>query len=109
MPLIDFGGVQENVVTREEFPLSRAQKVLENETVAILGYGPQGHGQSLNLRDNNVKVIIGQRKGGKGWKDAVADGWVEGKNLFSDIEEAVRKATVVQYLLSDAGPRGGSR
>lgn len=105
MPLIDFGGVKENVVTREEFPLSRAQKVLENETVAILGYGPQGHGQSLNLRDNGVKVIVGQRKGGKGWQDAIADGWVEGKNLFSDIEEAVRRATVVQYLLSDAGQK----
>jgi ketol-acid reductoisomerase len=105
MPIINFGGVQENVVTREEFPLSKAQKALENETVAILGYGPQGHGQSLNLRDNKVQVIIGQRKGGKGWKDAVADGWVEGKNLFSDMEEAVRRATVVQYLLSDAGQK----
>jgi ketol-acid reductoisomerase len=105
MPLIDFGGVQENVVTREEFPLSRAQKVLENETVAILGYGPQGHGQSLNLRDNGIKVIVGQRKGGKGWKEAIADGWVEGKNLFSDMEEAVKGATVVQYLLSDAGQK----
>jgi ketol-acid reductoisomerase len=105
MPLINFGGVQENVVTREEFPLSKAQKVLENETVAILGYGPQGHGQSLNLRDNNIQVVIGQRKGGKGWKDAIADGWVEGKNLFPDMEEAVRRATVVQYLLSDAGQK----
>ena len=105
MPLIDFGGVKENVVTREEFPLSKAQKVLENETVAILGYGPQGHGQSLNLRDNKVQVIIGQRKGGKGWNDAIADGWVEGKNLFADMEETVRRATVVQYLLSDAGQK----
>jgi ketol-acid reductoisomerase len=105
MPLIDFGGVKEDVVTREEFPLTKAQTVLANETVAILGYGPQGHGQSLNLRDNKVQVIIGQRKGGKGWKDAVADGWVEGKNLFSDVEEAVRRATVVQYLLSDAGQK----
>jgi ketol-acid reductoisomerase len=105
MPIIDFGGVQENVVTREEFPLSKAQKVLENETVAILGYGPQGHGQSLNLRDNKIQVIIGQRKGGKGWKDAIADGWVEGKNLFSDMEEPIRRSTVVQYLLSDAGQK----
>ena len=105
MPLIDFGGVQETVVTREEFPLSKAQKVLESETVAILGYGPQGHGQSLNLRDNKVRVIVGQRKGGKGWKEAVADGWVEGKDLFSDMEDAVQRATVVQYLLSDAGQK----
>ncbi|MBI3587545.1 MAG: ketol-acid reductoisomerase [Ignavibacteriales bacterium] len=105
MALIDFGGVKEEVVTREEFPLSKAQKVLENEVVGIIGYGPQGCGQSLNLRDNNIKVIIGQRKGGKGWNDALRDGWVEGKNLFSDIGEAVRKSTVVQYLLADAGQK----
>ena len=105
MALIDFGGVKEEVVTREEYPLSKAQKTLQNEVVAILGYGPQGYGQSLNLRDNGINVIIGQRKGGKGWDDAIRDGWVEGKTLFSDIEETIRKATVVQYLLSDAGQK----
>ncbi|MBI3578276.1 MAG: ketol-acid reductoisomerase [Ignavibacteriales bacterium] len=105
MALIDFGGVKEEVVTREEFPLSKAQKVLEKEVVGIIGYGPQGYGQSLNLRDNDINVIIGQRKGGKGWNDALRDRWVEGKNLFSNIEEAVRKSTVVQYLLSDAGQK----
>ena len=105
MALIDFGGVKEEVITREEFTLSKAQKVLENEVVAIVGYGPQGYGQSLNLRDNGVKVIIGQRKGGNGWNDAVRDGWMENKNLFSDIEEAIQRATVVQYLLSDAGQK----
>lgn len=105
MALIDFGGVKEEVITREEYPLSKAQKTLQNEVVAILGYGPQGYGQSLNLRDNGINVIIGQRKGGKGWDDAIRDGWVEGKTLFSDIEETIRKATVVQYLLSDAGQK----
>lgn len=105
MALIDFGGVKEEVVTREEFPLSKAQKILEKEVVGIIGYGPQGYGQSLNLRDNDINVIIGQRRGGKGWNDALRDGWVEGKNLFADIEEAVRKSTVVQYLLSDAGQK----
>jgi ketol-acid reductoisomerase len=105
MALIDFGGVKEEVITREEYPLSKAQKVLEKEVVAILGYGPQGYGQSLNLRDNGINVIIGQRKGGKGWADAQRDGWVEGKTLFSDLEETIRKATVVQYLLSDAGQK----
>ena len=105
MALIDFGGVKEEVVTREEFPLSRAQKVLENEVVGILGYGPQGYGQSLNLRDNGIRVIVGQRKGGKGWNDAVRDGWVEGKTLFEEIAEVVRRSTVVQYLLSDAGQK----
>lgn len=105
MATMDFGGVKENVVTRDEFPLARAQEVLKNERVAVLGYGPQGHGQALNLRDNGVNVIVAQRKGGKGWKDAEGDGWQEGKNLFSDIGEAVHRATVVAYLLSDAGQK----
>ena len=105
MATIDFGGVLEEVVTREEFPLTHALEKLKNEVVAIVGYGPQGHGQSLNLRDNGVNVIVGQRKGGKGWDDAVGDGWKEGKNLFSNIEEVVERATVVQYLLSDAGQK----
>jgi ketol-acid reductoisomerase len=105
MALIDFGGVKEEVVTREEFTLARARDVLKEEVVAIIGYGPQGHGQSLNLRDNGVKVVIGQRKGGKGWQDALKDGWEEGKKLFEDIEEAVRRGTIVQNLLSDAGQK----
>ena len=105
MALIDFGGVKEEVVTREEFPLAKARNVLKDEVVAIIGYGPQGHGQSLNLRDNGVSVVIGQRKGGKGWKDALHDGWEEGKNLFEDIEIAVRRGTIVQNLLSDAGQK----
>ncbi len=102
MAKINFGGTVENVVTREEFPLKKAQEVLKNETVAILGYGVQGPGQSLNLRDNGINVIIGQRKGSKSWDKAVADGWVPGKTLF-EIEEACDKATIIQYLLSDAG------
>ncbi|HEX7571650.1 MAG TPA: ketol-acid reductoisomerase [Bacteroidota bacterium] len=105
MALIDFGGVKEEVVTREEFTLARARTVLKDEVVAIIGYGPQGHGQSLNLRDNGVSVVIGQRKGGKGWQDALKDGWEEGKNLFEDIEEATRRGTIVQNLLSDAGQK----
>ncbi|MBI4418416.1 MAG: ketol-acid reductoisomerase [Ignavibacteriales bacterium] len=105
MARIDFGGVIEDVITREEFPLTRAQQVLADETVAILGYGPQGQGQSLNLRDNGIKVIIGQRKGGKGWGDAIHDGWAEGKTLFPAIEEAIERSTIVQYLLSDAGQK----
>ncbi|MGB2869590.1 MAG: ketol-acid reductoisomerase [Bacteroidota bacterium] len=105
MAFMNFGGVKEEVVTREEFSLAKARKVLANEVVGIIGYGPQGQGQSLNLKDNGIKVVIGQRKGGKGWNDAIKDGWKEGKNLFSDIEEAVRQSTVVQYLLSDAGQK----
>ena len=105
MALVDFGGTKEEVVTREEYPLAKAKKTLEHEVVAILGYGPQGQGQSLNLRENGINVIIGQRKGGKGWQDAVQDGWVEGKTLFPNIEDAIQRATVVQYLLSDAGQK----
>jgi ketol-acid reductoisomerase len=102
MALINFGGVMENVVTREEFPLEKAQELLKNETVAVIGYGVQGPGQSLNMRDNGINVIIGQRKGGLSWDKAVRDGWVPGKNLF-ELEEALEKATIIQYLLSDAG------
>lgn len=101
MAKINFGGVEENVMTREEFPLSKAQEVLKNETVAVIGYGVQGPGQALNLRDNGINVIVGQRRPSKTWDKAVADGFVPGKTLF-DIEEACEKATVICYLLSDA-------
>ena len=102
MAKINFGGVEENVVTREEFPLEKAREVLKNETIAVIGYGVQGPGQSLNLRDNGLNVIVGQREGSKSWEKAVADGWVPGQTLFG-IEEAAERATIIQYLLSDAG------
>ncbi|MDR3340998.1 MAG: ketol-acid reductoisomerase [Candidatus Symbiothrix sp.] len=101
MAVINFGGIDEQVVTREEFPLEKASEYLKNETIAVIGYGVQGPGQSLNLRDNGFKVIIGQRKGGKTWEKAVADGWVPGETLF-EIEEAVKRGTIILYLLSDA-------
>ena len=99
---MNFGGVDENVVTREEFPLEKAREILKDETIAVIGYGVQGPGQSLNLRDNGFNVIVGQRKGSKSWDKAVADGWVPGETLF-EIEEAAERATIIQYLLSDAG------
>ncbi|MBQ1167919.1 MAG: ketol-acid reductoisomerase [Bacteroidales bacterium] len=102
MAKINFGGVEEQVVTRAEFPLEKAKAVLANETIAVLGYGVQGPGQSLNLRDNGFNVIVGQRKGSKSWDKAIADGWVPGETLF-EIEEACQKATVIEFLLSDAG------
>ena len=102
MAKINFGGVEEEVVTREEFPLSKAQEVLKGETVAVLGYGVQGPGQALNLKDNGINVIVGQRKGSKTWDKAVADGWVPGETLF-ELEEACEKGTILQFLLSDAG------
>ncbi|MEO9476073.1 MAG: ketol-acid reductoisomerase [Cyclobacteriaceae bacterium] len=102
MAQINFGGVTENVVTREEFPLEKAREVLKNETIAVLGYGVQGPGQALNLKDNGFNVIVGQRKDSKTWDKAVADGWVPGETLFP-LEEACEKGTILQFLLSDAG------
>lgn len=101
MAKINFGGTEESVVTRAEFPLAKAQEVLKNETIAVIGYGVQGPGQAMNLRDNGINVIVGQRKNSKTWDKALADGWVEGVTLF-EIEEACKKATIIQYLLSDA-------
>jgi len=102
MALLNFGGVKEEVVTREEFPLAKAIETLKDETIAILGYGVQGPGQALNLKDNGFNVIVGQRKGSKTWDKAVADGWVPGETLF-ELEEACQRGTILQYLLSDAG------
>lgn len=102
MAKIDFGGSVEEVITSDEFPLERARETLKDETVAILGYGVQGPGQALNMRDNGINVIIGQREGGASWEHAVADGFVPGQTLFP-IEAAARRATTIQYLLSDAG------
>ncbi len=102
MAQINFGGTTEEVVTREEFPLEKARDVLKDETIAILGYGVQGPGQALNLKDNGFNVIVGQRKDSKTWDKAVADGWVPGETLF-ELEEACEKGTILQFLLSDAG------
>ena len=102
MTEFNFGGVVEDVITSEEFSLQKAREVLENETIAVLGYGVQGPGQALNLRDNGIRVIVGQREGGKTWERAVADGFVPGETLFP-LDEAAQKATIVQNLLSDAG------
>jgi len=101
MAKMNFGGVEENVVTRDEFSLEKAREILKDETIAIIGYGVQGPSQALNLRDNGFKVIVGQRQPSKSWDKAIKDGFVPGETLFS-IEEAADKGTVIQYLLSDA-------
>lgn len=101
MAKLNFGGVEENVVTREEFPLEKAQEALKNEVVAVIGYGVQGPGQALNQKDNGINVIVGQRKNSKSWDKAVSDGFVPGETLF-EIEEALEKGTIICYLLSDA-------
>src|SRR6266487_2610668 len=101
MAKLNFGGVEENVVTREEFPLAKAQEVWKNEIVAVIGYGVQGPGQALNQRDNGISVIVGQRKNSKSWDKAVRDGFIPGVSLF-EIEEALERGTIICYLLSDA-------
>jgi len=102
MAKINFGGVEEDVATRDEFPIEKAKEVLKDDVIAIIGYGVQGPAQALNLKDNGFNVIVGQRKPSSSWDKAVKDGWVEGENLFT-IEEACEKGTCILYLLSDAG------
>ncbi len=102
MARINFGGVEEDVVTRDEFSLEKARQVLKDEVVAVLGYGVQGPAQALNMRDNGIRVIVGQKQGSPSWDKALADGWIPGETLFS-VEEAAERGTVIQYLLSDAG------
>jgi ketol-acid reductoisomerase len=97
------GGITETVIERTDIPPKKLKAILGKETVAVIGYGVQGRGQSLNMRDNGVKVIVGSRPG-KSWELAESDGWVPGKTLF-EVGEAVKRGTVVQYLLSDAGQK----
>src|SRR5512137_1102939 len=105
MAIINFGGTKEQVITRKEFPMSQARKVLKGETIAIIGYGVQGPAQGLNLRDNGFTVLIGQaRQFKRDWDRAVKDGWKAGQTLF-DIEEAVQRGTIIQMLVSDAAQR----
>ena len=100
MAKMNFGGVIEEVMTREEFPLDKAREILKDETIAVIGYGVQGPGQACNLRDNGFNVIVGQRQG-KTFEKAINDGWVPGETRFS-VEEAAEKGTIVMCLLSDA-------
>src|SRR5882672_7615093 len=104
MRQIQVGNVAEMVVERADYPPEKLKSILGNEIVAVIGYGVQGPGQALNMRDNGVNVIIGQRPKSKSWDKAVADGWEPGKTLFP-MEEAARRGTIIQYLLSDAGQK----
>src|SRR5437764_7946672 len=108
MKEIRIGNTVEQCVERSDYPPEKVRQVLGTETVAVLGYGVQGRGQSLNMRDNGVKVIVGQRKGGKAYDLCLEDGWKPGETLF-DPEEAAAKGTVVQYLLSTPARRGWGR
>ena len=105
MAIIDFGGTKEEVVMRSEFPMERARGVLKDETIAIIGYGVQGPGQALNLKDNGFRVIVGQsKKFMEDWNRATKDGWKPGLDLF-EIEEAVQRGTIVEFLIADAAQK----
>src|SRR4051794_6836041 len=104
MRQIQVGSEKETVVERADYPPERLRAILDNEVVAVIGYGVQGRGQSLNMKDNGVRVIVGQREGNKTWDLAVKDGWKPGETLFS-VPEAAKRGTVIQYLLSDAGQK----
>lgn len=69
---------------------------LKNKTVAIIGYGSQGHAHALNLRESGVKVIIGLHEGGKSWPKAVAAGF----EVYT-VAEATKRADVVMILIND--------
>ncbi|CAI4215185.1 unnamed protein product [Parascedosporium putredinis] len=98
---MDFAGSKEDVYERADWPQEKLLDYFKNDTLALIGYGSQGHGQGLNLRDNGLNVIIGVRKDGKSWKDAIQDGWVPGKNLF-EVDEAISRGSIIMNLLSDA-------
>lgn len=104
MRQIKIGNDVETVVERADYPPEKVKSILKDEVVAVLGYGVQGPGQALNMKDNGVNVIVGQREGTNSWKKAVEDGWVPGQTLFS-LEEAAKRGTILQYLLSDAGQK----
>src|ERR1700680_2741566 len=104
MRQIQIGNNNETVVERSDYPPERLRAILGQETVAVLGYGVQGRGQSLNMKDNSVRLFIGLRDKGRGWDLARKDGWVPDQTLFS-LEEAIRRGTIIQYLLSDAGQK----
>ena len=101
MKELNINGYKEIIIERSDYPIEKCKKILKNETTAILGYGPQGRGQGLNMRDQGFEVILGLRKG-PSWEKAIEDGWVPGNNLF-DIDEASKRASIIQFLLSDAG------
>src|SRR6478672_10433767 len=104
MKEIKIGNTVEQCIERSDYPPEKVRQILAPETVAVLGYGVQGRGQSLNMKDNGVKVVVGQRPGTKSWDLAVKDGWKPRETLFP-LEEAARRGTVIQYLLSDAGQK----
>ena len=101
MAQMNFGGVMENVVTREEFPLEKAREVLKDETIAVIGYGVQGPGQSLNLRDNGFTLAcFVYIKQSFARHPTVSYRFLPSLTTFTLSDNHVE--TIIQYLLSDA-------
>ena len=71
-------------------------RALDNLCVAMIGYGSQGRGQSLNLRDSGVNVVVGLREAGKSWQQAVSEGWEP-----LSMEAAVKQADIVCMMCPD--------
>jgi len=92
----------EEIITKLDYSINDCKNNLDGKVISVLGYGTQGISQSANLKDNNMDVILGLRKGGKSWNNALEDGWEEDKNLFT-IEEATSRGNIIQCLLSDFG------
>jgi len=110
MAIIDFGGVEEEVVTREEFPVEKAREVLKDETIAVIGYGVQGPAQALNMKDNGLNVIIGQASRFKNdWDRAVADGWVPGETLLKSKKRRRRARSCRCWFRMPRRRRSGRR
>jgi ketol-acid reductoisomerase len=70
--------------------------LLEGKTVAIIGYGSQGHAHALNLKESGVKVIVGLYEGSKSWAKAEA----AGLQVYT-AAEAAKKADIIMILIND--------
>lgn len=94
----------ETMHTSNSYSADKCKQILKDETISVLGYGPQGKAQSLILRDLDYPVILGLREDGNSWDNAVSDGWIPNKNLF-DIKGACEQGTIIKYLLSDSAQK----
>jgi ketol-acid reductoisomerase len=77
------------------------KKALKGARIAVLGYGSQGRAHALNLRDSGFDVVVGNRRGGQGWKRAKKDGF-----KVAEAAKAVEGATLVALLAPDLAQPG---
>src|SRR3989442_14686379 len=69
---------------------------VENQTIAVIGYGIQGRAQASNMKDSGLKVIVGLRKGGKTLTQAEAEG-----HRGMEVAEAAKTADIIHDLIPD--------